>query len=509
MARKAIPSPTKPIRKNKLKRSTLSSDSLFGASSSAGSSARQLSVPRFNLSQNSPPQAQVIDLTGDDTDDAGSNRRTPIPVPIPIPAHVAKRPRRASPSPSPLGDVPAKVKAMKIERKSGGEDGEEALWVDMHAPTTQDTLAVHPRKVEDVRRWLNEAVTGGPTGKLRRYRRILVLTGPSGCGKTATLRVLAEEIEAEVVEWYASSDEFSMAGGDYDYESAVTKLVAFLDRAGSYSSLALSNGIDQPRPSPASTSDNIAAKKPKILLLEDLPALSHPRVKSTFHSALVRFAETFSAQQPAPPLVIIISDAGLRADESGPSYSYQKADVLDVRSVLPPALLNSHYVTQIKFNPIAATFMRKALSSIIASHLALPGTSKSSGVPRETLDTLVEASAGDIRSAIMAVQFVCIVGGGSEGEVRANGNGKSRGKGKGKSERDAAVKAMFAAITRREQALALFHLLGRLFYNKRYGDPDEPGDAPPRTARSLPEHLAHFERRPSKVDVAALHADSP
>ncbi|KAG9103435.1 Cell cycle checkpoint protein rad17 [Ceratobasidium sp. 370] len=515
MARKAMPSPTKPIRKNKLKRSTLSSDSLFGVPTSASSGARQLSIPRFNLSQNSPAQTQVIDLTGDDTDDTSSSRRTPIPVPIPVPAHVAKRPRRSSPSPSPLGDVPAKVKAMRIDKKASRDDGEEGLWVDLHAPTTQDALAVHPKKVEDVRRWLNEAFTGGPTGKLRRYRRILVLTGPSGCGKTATLRILANELEAEVVEWDASADEFSMAGGDYNYESAVTKLVAFLDRAGSYSSLALSNAVNRSQPS-ASISDNVAAKKPKILLLEDLPSLSHPRVKSTFHSALVRFAETFSNQYPAPPLVIIISDAGLRADESGSSYSYERADVLDIRSVLPPALLNSHYVTQIKFNPIAVTFMRKALSNIIASHLSLPTTSKAGGVPRETLDVLVEASAGDIRSAIMAVQFACIVGAGSEGKVQANGGGKSKGKGKGKSERDAAIKTMmlmeesrFAAVTRREQALALFHLLGRLFYNKRYGDPDEPGESPSQTARPLPEHIAHFERRPSKVDVAALHADSP
>ncbi|KAG9125052.1 Cell cycle checkpoint protein rad17 [Ceratobasidium sp. 392] len=507
MARKAIPSPTKLARKNKLKRSTLSSDSLFNTNSATNSSARQVGDPPAMKYYSS----QTIDLTGDDTDDTASSsrRRTPIPIPVPVPGHVAKKPRRTSPSPSPLGSVPGKVKAMKISA-----DGEEGLWVDLHAPTSQETLAVHPKKVEDVRRWLNEALTGGPTGKLRRYRRILVLTGPSGCGKTATLRVLANELEAEIVEWYASSDEFSTAGGDYNYESAVTKLVAFLDRAGSYSSLALSNATPQPS---SSNSSPDTTKKQKILLLEDFPSLTHPRVKSTFHAALVRFAETFSSSphQPSPPpLVIIISDAGLRADESGPSYSYEKADVLDIRSVLPPALISSHYVTQVKFNPIAATFMRKALSSIIASRLSLPTTSKSGGVPRETLDTLVDASAGDIRSAIMAVQFACIVGGES---INVGGKSKPKGKGKGKSERDEGVKAMklmtrgsrLTAVTRREQALALFHLLGRLFYNKRYGDPDEPGEAPPQTAKPLPNHLAHFERRASKVDVTALHADSP
>jgi hypothetical protein len=89
--------------------------------------------------------------------------------------------------------------------------------------------------------------------------------------------------------------------------------------------------------------------------------------------------------------------------------------------------------------------MRKALSTIISSHLSLPNTSKASGVPRETLDALVEASAGDIRSAVMAVQFACVVGGGDEG-LQAAVKGKGKGKGKGKSERDAAVKAMYVCV---------------------------------------------------------------
>ena len=34
----------------------------------------------------------------------------------------------------------------------------------------QAELAVHKRKVEDVRRWLLEAFEGGPSAKLRKYR---------------------------------------------------------------------------------------------------------------------------------------------------------------------------------------------------------------------------------------------------------------------------------------------------------------------------------------------------
>lgn len=66
----------------------------------------------------------------------------------------------------------------------------DRLWVDIYEPMTevscafvhygerffsllcsgQAELAVHVRKVEDVRRWFTEAFEGGPSGKMRRYR---------------------------------------------------------------------------------------------------------------------------------------------------------------------------------------------------------------------------------------------------------------------------------------------------------------------------------------------------
>jgi len=44
------------------------------------------------------------------------------------------------------------------------------MWVDIYEPQNEAELAVHVRKVEDVRRWFNEAFEGGPSGKLKRYR---------------------------------------------------------------------------------------------------------------------------------------------------------------------------------------------------------------------------------------------------------------------------------------------------------------------------------------------------
>lgn len=148
----------------------------------------KLSIPRFTLSQDKgKSQAQVIDLTVDDEDEPRSMFIPPVPMPV------AKKPRRASPSP--FGNPPSQPRVVQPNGNDTNREGRfedssdhgEALWVDLHAPETevsrefelipvytnislQGALAVHPKKVEDVRRWLGEALTGGPTGKLRRYR---------------------------------------------------------------------------------------------------------------------------------------------------------------------------------------------------------------------------------------------------------------------------------------------------------------------------------------------------
>jgi len=110
----------------------------------------------------------------------------------------------------------------------------------------------------------------------------------------------------------------------------------------------------------------------------------------------------------------------------------------------------------VRFNPIAPTLLRRALQALVASRFSSRPTIPSPS--KESLDIIVESANGDIRSAVMALQFACVI------ELPTDGKGKQRsatGTAKGN------VKVILEAITRREQSLALFHLMGKVLYNKR------------------------------------------
>ena len=107
--------------------------------------------------------------------------------------------------------------------------------------------------------------------------------------------------------------------------------------------------------------------------------------------------------------------------------------------------------------------MTKALQALLASHFGSLGAHARVGKQptREVIDIIVGSSNGDIRSAIMALQFACVV------ELPASST-KSKSKVTRKDVgRKMNVRGVLEAVTRREQSLVLFHLMGKILYNKR------------------------------------------
>ncbi|KAG2064310.1 hypothetical protein BDR04DRAFT_1084552 [Suillus decipiens] len=416
---------------------------------------------------------------------------------------------------------------------------DDRLWVDKYEPIIEADLAVHKRKVEDVRQWLLEAFEGGPTGKLRKYRRILVLTGPAGTAKTTTLRVLAREMGFEIVEWRNSMSERGSStfmddtkdiGNDpwMDTEALFDKFQAFLTRASlccniftASSAIASTplqsrsklNSLSQPSmPSLPSTSSSQPYRH--LILLEDLPNILHLPTQARFHDALQALC---GSSETGPPVVIIISDSGLRGENAynddtwdgvgGARWS--KKETVDIRSLLGADLSTSPYVTRIAFNPIAPTLMTKALQAMLANHFMT-----TSGKPpaKDIVEMIVESSNGDIRSAVMALEFACVVT-------------LTKDSGKGKTQRNMTgrrgARAVLEAVTRREQSLVLFHLMGKILYNKRKGDHPATHLSARDAAKEreldetlidpspLPDWLSEHDRKASRVCLETIASDSP
>lgn len=173
----------------------------------------------------------------------------------------------------------------------------------------------------------------------------MILSGPAGAGKTATLRVLSGELQFEITEWRnASDDVYTDAEYGTRYITSLSywtkdcvdtlsqKFHAFMNRASGMTALATSSKTNNKEPSR------------RVILLEDLPNLLHGPTLQTFQATLKDRIENSEY-----PIVLIISDAGSRGehrDEEG--WLGRQSSVMDVRTIIPPGLLQSPYVTRVE-----------------------------------------------------------------------------------------------------------------------------------------------------------------
>ncbi|ODN98425.1 cell cycle checkpoint protein [Cryptococcus wingfieldii CBS 7118] len=401
-----------------------------------------------------------------------------------------------------------------------GVSGTSQMWTELYCPTAESDLAPGKARVQKIKGWLHEALFGYPPevtkpppphlrDKLRKYRRILFLTGPAGAGKTTTLKLLAQQMDVDVDEWGEGVEEWgigTVGGGgfvltrDTERESSISKFASFIDR--DTSSLSLSS---------SRTATPQKKARARIILLTALPNLSHPKTMEGFHASLLRFCQRFSTN--SCPMVIIHSDAGQsgRAEDSWMDASRDRGGRERGLEILGKGIKDGAWCQEIDFIPIAPTFMFKALFRI----LTLSPLPTASHPAKATLQLICQSSNGDLRAAINSLQMLC----GGRGKI-ANGRGAARGKGKGRGQKDEGhvLRAVLDAVTRKEQSLNLFHALGKVFYNKRLGDPNQQEDENQETLEmirqlpkddDLPSHLKEFTRRKSLVQMETFIPSIP
>ncbi|KAI9202543.1 Rad17 cell cycle checkpoint protein-domain-containing protein [Polychytrium aggregatum] len=375
-------------------------------------------------------------------------------------------------------------KRFPVEIPNAGRVPDNQLWIDKYRPGYQGAeLAVHKKKVEQVKQWLQLAFQSGS-----KKGSLLLLTGPSGSGKTATLQSLAAELSYEISEWtnpintnslqvmYTDDKRNSDSSDFADWTSISTKFNEFLERSSRLSALQLT--FDGTDPAHEST---LPKSSRRVILIEDLPNVTELHTRQSFHAAIRKYIESrFSIC----PLVLVISDV---SEETGGRLEGSLESVISIRNLVPPDVLSSPQCTEIKFNPVAPTIMTKALNRILDFEfpVAAPflvrkrsraGASKLQAPPvdpkrpnRDWVDRIVKSSDGDLRNAINSLQFLAL---------------------------NELAQASPPELSGRDMSLSLYHSLGRILHNKRETDAPTDGDS----TSLLPEHLSHHSRPRLKFD---------
>jgi cell cycle checkpoint protein len=364
-------------------------------------------------------------------------------------------------------------------------------WTERFGPSNLDELAVHKRKVQDVRTWLESVLSG------RDRKRLLILKGSAGTGKTTTINLLSKELGLRVSQWKNPGASGSSEEG---FVSMSAHFEDFIARTGTFGVLDVTGSESQHKPQ-ISKQD---AEQKRLIMIEEFPN-TFSRSSSglnSFRSAVIQYLEAStpsmdalfsgkkSTEKNITPIVMVISETLL-------STSTAAADSFTAYRLLGPDILSHPGVTVLEFNPIAPTFMTKALDLIVQKESRQSGRRTTPGP--SVIKHLAEI--GDIRSAISSLQFLCL-----RGDDHDDWSGKVKFT-KTKRGSEAPLSKMETAsletITQRESTLGIFHAVGKVVYNKR--ESPLATDTPP---PQPPPHLPQFVRsKISEVDIEALLAE--
>ncbi|POV97300.1 hypothetical protein PSHT_14657 [Puccinia striiformis] len=435
------------------------------------------------------------------------------------------------------------------------------LWSDKFSPSDPSQLAVHPKKLITIHAWLNDALNGA--SHTRKYRRLLVLGGPAGCGKSTIIHTLCKTAEQtrtstpavttnsrpsksssktapaapiegigyEILEWKNTGNESSV--------SKPQEFSLWLMRASAGPTLSFDDDEDEPvDASLPSTSHQLGrseisrSKLPMVLLVDDLPNLSHGETGRIFTNAIRQHLNT--PRLSTPPLVVIISDTsitpgsnGFEESLSGRSGGFSNGEDrgTNVHTLLPPDILNHPATCLVKLLPVNNTLMKKMLTRIVEINPPVASSSSSSKLGPKDIDMVVEASAGDIRAALNNLQLFSNLP--SRKNESVVGKPKKNLLPSALSSRSIPFPSSLSLcilysngyglsccrqlLGSRDESSVIFHSLGKILYNKRWGD-DAKEDAKDKRIRApepdpLPAFWSIYSRRQRKTDMDRLYSD--
>ncbi|KAF5688481.1 cell cycle checkpoint [Fusarium denticulatum] len=361
-------------------------------------------------------------------------------------------------------------------------------WSERFGPRNLEELAVHKKKVSDVRRWLEDVIAG------RMRQRLLILKGAAGSGKTTTLRLLANDMGSELLEWRNPAGSSGLG-----FVSASAQFQEFLGRGGKFGALETDASVSSTQ---NSSQINRKNDQKRVILIEEFPntfsrsSTALTSFRSTVLQYLANSAPSLSMfakpsqHEPITPVVMVISETHLTTTSAS-------ADSFTAHRLLGPEILQHPGVGVIEFNAIAPSLLLKALELVVQKEARKSGRRKTPGP--QVLKRLGEI--GDIRNAVSSLEFLCL-----KGDQQGDWGNKVVLTKLTKGAKDAikltqGEEESLEQVSQREASLGIFHAVGKVVYNKRDELPPPEGN----DIENLPSFLSHFSRpKRSQVSVDTL-----
>lgn len=467
------------------KRGNRSISSFFNAATERQQAPQQ--APQRSVS---PNKSIISEHDHEDIQDAISDDETPIALSKGSQTAMAMRKRKLQNDPflnvSDSVPPPATNKFRKIsdETRVPGKAAEEdhRPWTEQFAPVNLSELAVHTRKVTDVRNLLESALSE------RARPRLIVLKGAAGTGKTTAVNLLAKDLDVQIKEWR------NPAGADMSSSSFVSASAQFEDfilRSGKFAGLELVTGDGAPTKSASKAELTDTEARPQIMLVEEFPNTfaKTSGVLQAFRTTIQQFLASPRLSYSKPtPLIMIISETLL-------STSTTSSDSFTAHRLLGPQILNHPQTATVEFNAVAPGILTAALSTIVQKEARKSGRRRTPGLA--VLKHLAET--GDIRSAVSTLEFLCLRGDESIDTWSARVAFTKPKRNAPTAPLTKQEQASLKLISNRESSLHIFHAVGKVIYNKR---------SPTSSTAQPPNHLPQHRRpKPPDLNVDALLND--
>lgn len=295
-------------------------------------------------------------------------------------------------------------------------------WLKKFHPKDIADLAVHPKKLEDLKTWFKIVCAKTPN-------KIMIIEGPTGCAKATALKLIAKESGYNVNEWINSTDietgffqEESTNREFVTYENQATKFADFLLRTSRYNSV-------------FDTQD-------RVIMVKDLPNTFFRKTEE-FWSILKEYSENGLS-----PLVFIVTETNSKS--------------LNISHNLFPTKIRTEYgIDTIGFNAVSATLMKRAVKRAVEMMEGNPSYKPYFKRPSEAvMNNLIEQCQGDIRNAMLNLNFAS-----QQSHIKFVLPKTAKPK-KG-SKKTTSIKSKDEGGLGKNEVISMMHGLGRVFHPKR------------------------------------------